>query len=116
VLLETTYDVVRMPTCTYYVSVRCTSPVVIVESLRSAAGKRNGALASLHPNESLCQVLAELVERAGVNPNRVDQAVGGCGAILTKALWELGRANTTRALVSICCAGGLGTGIVLERI
>jgi acetyl-CoA C-acetyltransferase len=36
--------------------------------------------------------------------------------LLTKALHELERSGGTRALVSMCCGGGLGTGTVLERV
>ncbi len=43
--------------------------------------------------------------------------LGATGVILlTKVLWELGRTNATRAVVSMCCGGGLGTGTVLERV
>jgi acetyl-CoA C-acetyltransferase len=54
------------------------SPVVVVDALRSAVGRRNGALAHTHPNELLGSVLAQLIERTGIDPGRVDQVVGGC--------------------------------------
>jgi acetyl-CoA C-acetyltransferase len=56
-----------------------------------------------------------------VNPNGGAIALGhplgatGCG-LVTKALYELERSNTRRALVTMCCGGGLGTGTLLERI
>jgi acetyl-CoA C-acetyltransferase len=56
-----------------------------------------------------------------VNPNGGAIALGhplgatGCG-LVTKALHELERSNAHRALVTMCCGGGLGTGTLLERI
>ena len=56
-----------------------------------------------------------------VNPNGGAIALGhpvGCtGArLVTTALHELERTDGTRALVTMCCGGGLGTGTLLERI
>ena len=56
-----------------------------------------------------------------VNPNGGAIALGhpvGCtGArLITTALHELERTETRRALVTMCCGGGLGTGTILERI
>jgi acetyl-CoA C-acetyltransferase len=55
-----------------------------------------------------------------VNPNGGAIALGhplgatGCG-LVTKAINELERAQQHRALVTMCCGGGLGTGTLLER-
>lgn len=51
---------------------------VIVEAVRSPVGKRNGALAGIHPAELSAQVLNGLVERAGVDPALVDDVIWGC--------------------------------------
>jgi acetyl-CoA acyltransferase len=51
---------------------------VIVEAVRSPVGKRNGALAGVHPVELSAQVLNGLVERAGVDPALVDDVIWGC--------------------------------------
>ncbi|MEX2621809.1 MAG: thiolase family protein [Egibacteraceae bacterium] len=51
---------------------------VIVEAVRSAVGKRAGALAGWHPADLLGHVLTGLVERAGIDPGRVDDVIGGC--------------------------------------
>jgi len=59
-------------------------------------------------------------EMARVNPNGGAIALGhplgatGCG-LVTKALNELERANRQRALITMCCGGGLGTGTLIER-
>ncbi len=54
------------------------SPVVIVEAVRSAVGKRNGALSSKHPNEILAAVIGGLIERSRIDPLEVGQVIGGC--------------------------------------
>ena len=55
-----------------------------------------------------------------VNPNggaiALGHPLGGTGVILlTKALHELERSGGRRALISMCCGGGLGTGTLIER-
>jgi acetyl-CoA C-acetyltransferase len=59
-------------------------------------------------------------DHARVNPNggaiAMGHALGSTGCVLiTKALHELERAQSRRALVSMCCGGGLATGTLLER-
>jgi len=51
---------------------------VIVEAVRTPIGKRGGALAGLHPAELLGSAQTALLERAGVEPGRVEQVAGGC--------------------------------------
>jgi acetyl-CoA C-acetyltransferase len=56
-----------------------------------------------------------------VNPNggaiALGHPLGGTGSILiTKAVHELARSGGRRALVTMCCGGGLGTGTILERV
>lgn len=51
---------------------------VIVEAVRTATGKRDGRLSGWHPAELLGTVLAGLLERAGLDPERVDDVIGGC--------------------------------------
>jgi acetyl-CoA C-acetyltransferase len=56
-----------------------------------------------------------------VNPNGGAIALGhplgatGCG-LVTKAINELERSGDNRAIVTMCCGGGLGTGTLLERV
>jgi acetyl-CoA C-acetyltransferase len=61
------------------------------------------------------------VDPARVNPNGGAIALGhplGAtgGGLLAKAVHELQRTGARRALVTMCCGGGLGTGTILERI
>jgi acetyl-CoA acyltransferase len=51
---------------------------VIVDTLRTAFGKRGGALAGWHPVDLLAFALSNLVERTGIDPGRVDDVIGGC--------------------------------------
>src|SRR6476619_836679 len=50
---------------------------VIVDAVRTPIGKRNGALAGWHPTDLLALTLNALIDRAGVDPERVDDVIGG---------------------------------------
>jgi acetyl-CoA acyltransferase len=67
---------------------------VIVDVVRTAFGKRKGALAGWHPTDLLGFTLEALLERTGVDPERVDDVVGGCitqsgeqGCNVTRNAW-----------------------------
>jgi len=51
---------------------------VIIDAVRTPLGKRNGGLAGVHPGELLGFVQREVLRRAGVDPELVEQVVGGC--------------------------------------
>ncbi len=51
---------------------------VIVDVLRTTFGKSGGALAQWHPADLLGFALSTLVERTGVDPERIDDVIGGC--------------------------------------
>ncbi|MHB1584626.1 MAG: thiolase family protein [Acidimicrobiales bacterium] len=51
---------------------------VIVDVMRTTFGKRGGALANWHPVDLLAFALRHLVEHTGVDPERVDDVIGGC--------------------------------------
>jgi acetyl-CoA C-acetyltransferase len=50
---------------------------VIVDAVRTPLGKRNGGLAGVHPGELLGFVQQEVLKRSGVDPELVEQVVGG---------------------------------------
>lgn len=52
--------------------------VVVVDAVRSPVGKRGGGLATLHAADLLGQVLGEVVARSGIDPELVEQVIGGC--------------------------------------
>src|SRR5882724_7192658 len=51
---------------------------VIVEAVRTPVGKRNGGLSDMHAADLSAIVLNALTERAGVDPDIVDDVVWGC--------------------------------------
>lgn len=51
---------------------------VIAEAVRTAVGKRNGGLSGVHPADLSAVVLNELLQRAGVGPEIVDDVIWGC--------------------------------------
>lgn len=69
---------------------------VIVDVVRtpSGRGKPGGALSDIHPADLLAGVLAELVHRNGLDPELVDDVIGGC---VTEAGEQAG--NITRTAV-----------------
>ena len=67
---------------------------VIVEAVRTPIGKRNGWLAGLKSPEVLRAALTAVVDRAGIDPAEVDEAIGGCvtqageqGSNVTRNAW-----------------------------
>ncbi|HMG28443.1 MAG TPA: steroid 3-ketoacyl-CoA thiolase [Acidimicrobiia bacterium] len=52
--------------------------VVVVEAARSPLGRRNGALATMHPADLLAAVQRAVVDRSGIDPAEVGQVVAGC--------------------------------------
>jgi len=67
---------------------------VIVDTLRTPIGKRKGALAGWHPADLLAFTLKELLDRTGVDPERIDDVIGGCvtqvgeqGCNVTRNAW-----------------------------
>ncbi len=51
---------------------------VVVDVVRTTLGKRGGALHNWHPAELLGFALRSLVERTGVEPELVEDVIGGC--------------------------------------
>ena len=52
--------------------------VVIVEAVRTPIGKRGGGLSTMHSADLLAVVQREVIDRSGIDPNQVEQVVGGC--------------------------------------
>ena len=70
---------------------------VIVDTVRTAIGKRKGALAGWHPTDLLGLTLRSLLERNDVDPGTIDDVVGGCvtqsgeqGCNVTRNAWVAG--------------------------
>jgi acetyl-CoA C-acetyltransferase len=54
------------------------SEVVIIDAIRSPAGRRGGGLSTMHAADLLGSVLRDLVDRTGIDPSEIGQVVGGC--------------------------------------
>src|SRR5260370_28885866 len=52
--------------------------VVIVEAVRTPIGRRNGKLKEIHPVVLGSLVLKEIINRAGIKPEHVEDVVFGC--------------------------------------
>lgn len=50
----------------------------IVDAVRTAGGRRNGKLASWHPVDMGAEVINALLDRTGIDPNIIDDAIFGC--------------------------------------
>jgi acetyl-CoA acyltransferase len=64
---------------------------VIVEAVRSPVGKRNGGLSGVHPADLSAQVLNGLVEKAGIDPEIVDDVIWGCVMQAGEQALDIGR-------------------------
>src|SRR3546814_1477586 len=50
----------------------------IVEAVRTAGGRRGGALAGWHPADLAGEVLNRVVERTGIDPVAIEDVIMGC--------------------------------------
>jgi acetyl-CoA acyltransferase len=78
--------------------VRAMGDAVIVEAVRSAHGKRNGTLASVHPVDLMADVLNSLVARTGLDPRLIDDVAIGC-------VTQLGDQSSNIARFAVLAAG-----------
>jgi acetyl-CoA C-acetyltransferase len=102
-----------------------TGPIDATNRLLDRAGIGIGDVDVFEINEAFASVVLAWEREvkpdpAAVNPNggaiALGHPLGGTGVILlTKALHELERTGGRRALISMCCGGGLGTGTLIER-
>ncbi|MFC7364331.1 MULTISPECIES: thiolase family protein [Bhargavaea] len=71
--------------------------VVIVEGVRTAVGRRKGALSGTRPDELAAVVLDEVVKRAGVGKEQVEDVILGC---VTQSGEQGGNIARTSALIA----------------
>ena len=67
------------------------SDAVIVAAVRTPVGKRNGGLSGVHPVDLSAHVLNALAERAGVNPEVVDDVIWGCVSQVGEQTFDIAR-------------------------
>jgi acetyl-CoA acyltransferase len=64
---------------------------VIVDAVRTPLGRRNGALAGVHPADLSAHVLAQLVERTGVDPSVIEDVIWGCVSQIGEQTYDIAR-------------------------
>ena len=64
---------------------------VIVAAVRTAVGKRNGALSGVHPVDLSAHVLQALAERSGTDPAMVDDVIWGCVSQFGEQTFDIAR-------------------------
>jgi acetyl-CoA C-acetyltransferase len=67
------------------------SDVVIVEAVRTPVGRRGGGLSSVHPADLLATVQRAVIERSGIDPAEVGQAITGCVSQVGEQAFNIGR-------------------------
>jgi acetyl-CoA acyltransferase len=64
---------------------------MIVDTLRSPIGKRNGTLSHIRGDELSAQVVNALVVRIGVDPAEIEDVQWGCVTQVEEQAWNIGR-------------------------
>lgn len=103
-----------------------TGPIPATHKLLERTGLTTDDLDLVEINEAFASVVLAWQRETGVDLDRVNPNGGAIalghplgatgGILLTKALHELERTGGRRALVTMCCGGGLGTGTLIERL
>jgi acetyl-CoA C-acetyltransferase len=63
----------------------------IVEAVRTAGGRKGGALKDWHPADMAAQVLDALVERTGIDPAAIEDVIMGCVGQAGEQAFHIGR-------------------------
>jgi acetyl-CoA C-acetyltransferase len=63
----------------------------IIQAVRTATGKRNGALAAWHPADMAGEILNALVERSGIDPAAIEDVIVGCVSQVGEQSFHIGR-------------------------
>jgi acetyl-CoA C-acetyltransferase len=67
------------------------SEAYIVEAVRTAGGRRKGALAGVHPADLGGAVLDALVDRSGIDPSSIEDVIVGCVSQAGEQAFAFGR-------------------------
>src|SRR2546422_3975063 len=65
--------------------------VLVLDALRTPVGRRNGALAGIHPAVLLGRVQTELLTRSGVEGRDIQQVITGCVSQVGEQSFNVGR-------------------------
>jgi acetyl-CoA acyltransferase len=103
-----------------------TGPIDSTRRLLERNGMAVGDVDRYEVNEAFASVLGAWSRELDADPERVNvnggaialgHPLGGSGArLLTTLLHELERSGTEHGIVTMCCAGGLGTGTLIQRL
>jgi len=103
-----------------------TGPIDATQHLLARTGLSIDDIDLFEVNEAFASIVLAWARETKADLDRVNvnggaialgHPLGGTGSILiTKAVHELERRGGRRALISMCCGGGLGTGTIIERI
>src|SRR5262245_29626669 len=63
----------------------------IVDAVRTAGGRKGGALKDWHPADMAAQVLNALVARTGIEPASIDDVIMGCVGQAGEQAFHIGR-------------------------
>src|SRR3712207_1160383 len=63
----------------------------IVDAVRTAGGRKGGALKDWHPADLAAHVLSALVDRSGIDPAAVDDVIMGCVGQAGEQAFHVGR-------------------------
>jgi acetyl-CoA C-acetyltransferase len=101
-------------------------PIPATEKVLKKAGMTLGDIDIVEINEafasvvcSWAQVMDADMDKVNVNGGAIalGHPVGCTGSrLITTALHEMERADLSTALITMCCGGALGTGLILERL
>lgn len=101
-------------------------PVPAVQKLLERTGLKADDFDVIESNEAFAAQAIAVSRALGLDPEKVNpnggaialgHPVGATGAILTvKAMYELERTSSKRALVTMCIGGGQGIALALERL
>src|SRR5262249_61770001 len=79
---------------------------VIVAAVRTPVGKRNGAVAGVHPVDLSAHVLRTLAGRAGIDPVIVDDVIWGCVSQVGEQTFDIARNAVLAAGWPLTVPGG----------
>jgi acetyl-CoA C-acetyltransferase len=63
----------------------------VVSAVRTAGGRRNGALSAWHPVELAAEVLNATLDRTGIDPSAIDDVIMGCVSQVGEQSFHVGR-------------------------
>jgi acetyl-CoA C-acetyltransferase len=74
----------------------------IVDAVRTAGGRKGGALKDWHPADMAAQVLNALVDRTGLDPASIDDVIMGCVGQAGEQAFHIGRNAVLASKLPVC--------------